>query len=58
MQIRVAGTGQAASASMAADAFVVIFWILPQPSRGESAVRSGAAPELQFANIQARSRKL
>ena len=34
MQIRVAGTAQAASASMAADAFQVIFWIPPQKSRG------------------------
>jgi len=34
MQIRVAGTAQAASAAMAADSFEVIFWIPPQPSRG------------------------
>ncbi len=34
MQVRVASTGQAASASMAADAFQVIFWIPPQPKRG------------------------
>lgn len=36
MQIRSAGTGQAASAAMAADAFEVIFWIPPQPKRGVS----------------------
>lgn len=34
IQIRVAGTGQAESASMAADAFEVTFWIPPQPKRG------------------------
>lgn len=33
-QIRVAGTGQAASAAQAADAFEVIFWIPPQQRRG------------------------
>ncbi len=34
MQIRAAGTGQAASAAMAADAFEVIFWIPPTQKRG------------------------
>ena len=34
MQIRAAGTGQAASAAMAADAFEVIFWIPPPQKRG------------------------
>jgi len=34
MQIRVAGTAQASSAAMAADAFEVIFWIPPQQNRG------------------------
>lgn len=33
MQIRVAGTAQAASAAMAADAYQVIFWIPPQPNK-------------------------
>ena len=34
IQIRVAGTAQAASAAMAADAYQIIFWIPPQPKRG------------------------
>jgi hypothetical protein len=34
IQIRVAGNAQAASASMSADAYQIIFWIPPQPKRG------------------------